>query len=96
MTVRTPRFTFRLSFSEEPDDDLGCVTPRDHPFDVIHGDTRGTKRQTQGSDQLWTGTVEPDSTRAVTITLPETTSCSAIGAICAADGRKLSNARRRQ
>ena len=48
MTVRAPRFTFRLSFSEEPHDDLGCVTPRDHPFDVIHGDTRGTKRQTQG------------------------------------------------
>ena len=91
MTVLDTTFTFTLNFSEEPDEGLSYRTLRDHAFDVANGDVRGAKRQTQGSNQHWTITVEPDSTSAVTVTLPATRNCSAVGAICTDDGRKLLN-----
>ncbi len=47
------------------------------------------RRLTQGSNIGWTITVTPDSAAAVT--LPVTTDCDADGAVCTADGRKLSN-----
>ena len=84
-------FTFSLSFSEEPEDDFSYTTLRDHAFDVTNGDIRKAQRQTSGSNQDWTITVEPDGDDDVTITLPATTSCSASGAICTEDERKLSN-----
>ena len=46
---------------------------------------------TQGSNIGWTITVTPDSAAAVTVILPVTTDCDADGAVCTADGRKLSN-----
>ena len=48
-------------------------------------------RKVQGSSQTWTITVEPSGNGAITITLPATTDCTATGAICTSDGRKLSN-----
>ena len=84
-------FTFSLTFSEEPDEDLSYRTLRDHAFDITGGDVAKARRQEQGSNRSWTIHVEPDGDDAVTIRLPATTDCSATGAICTDDGRKLSN-----
>ena len=49
------------------------------------------RRLTQGSNIGWTITVTPDSAAGVTVVLPVSTDCDADGAVCTADGRKLSN-----
>ena len=84
-------FTFTLSFSEDVGG-LGYRTLRDSGFDVTGGSVTGARRKTEGSNQHWNIKVEPDSEADVVILLPETTDCSATGAICTADGRKLSQA----
>ena len=43
------------------------------------------------SNIRWLITVEPDGDGDVSIVLPVTTGCDAIGAICTGDKRKLSN-----
>ena len=83
-------FTFDLSFSENFG--LSYVTLRDDDALLVSGgDVRRARRKTKGSNQSWTITIEPTGAGDVGITLPETTSCSATGAICADDGRKLSH-----
>ena len=83
-------FTFDLSFSENFK--LSYVTLRDDDALLINGgEVRRAQRKTQGHNQHWTITIEPTDTGDVGITLPETTSCSATGAMCAEDGRKLSH-----
>ena len=82
-------FTFTLSFSEEPE--VSYKTLRDDAFDVTNGEVRKAQRQEQGKNQRWTITVGPESTAAVTITLPATEDCSATGAICTDDDRPLSS-----
>ena len=84
-------FTFTLSFSEDVGG-LSYSTLRDSAFGVTGGSVTAAGRQTEGSNQHWNIRVEPDSEANVAITLPETTDCSATGAICAPDGRKLSQA----
>ena len=82
-------FTFDLTFSENVK--AGYERIRDDAFNVTGGDITQAQRKVQGSNQTWTITVEPDGNGAVTITLPETTDCTATGAICTSDGRILSN-----
>ena len=82
-------FTFDLTFSEEFG--ISYVTLRDDAFSVTDGEVTSARRLTQGSNIGWTITVTPDSAADVTIVLSETTDCNAEGAICTADGRKLSN-----
>ena len=82
-------FTFDLTFSEEFG--ISYVTLRDDAFSVTDGEVTSARRLTQGSNIGWTITVTPDSAADVTIVLPVTTDCNAEGAICTADGRKLSN-----
>ena len=82
-------FTFDLTFSEEFG--ISYVTLRDHAFIVTDGEVTSARRLTQGSNIGWTITVTPDSAADVTIVLPVTTDCNADGAVCTADGRKLSN-----
>ena len=82
-------FTFGLAFSEEVE--LGYVTLRDTAFAVTGGEVKTARRQQQGSNRAWNITVEPDGQGAVTITLPETTDCGAVDAICTHDGRPLSH-----
>ena len=82
-------FTFDLSFSENVS--AGYARIRDHAFDESGADIRKAERKTQGSNQYWTVTVDPDDNGAITITLPETTNCSNSGAICTDDGRKLNH-----
>ena len=82
-------FTFDLTFSEEFG--ISYVTLRDDAFSVTDGEVTSARRLTQGSNIGWTITVTPDSAADVTIVLPVTTDCNARGAVCTADGRKLSN-----
>ncbi len=82
-------FTFELRFSEELG--LSYVTLRDHAFTVTAGAVNRAKRMTRGSNIGWTITVTPSSAAAVTVVLPATTDCDAVGAVCTGDGRKLSN-----
>ena len=82
-------FTFDLTFSEEFG--ISYVTLRDDAFSVTDGEVTSARRLTQGSNIRWTITVTPDSAADVTIVLPVTTDCNANGAVCTADGRKLSN-----
>ena len=82
-------FTFDLTFSEEFG--ISYVTLRDDAFSVTDGEVTSARRLTQGSNIGWTITVTPDSAADVTIVLPVTTDCNANGAVCTADGRKLSN-----
>ena len=82
-------FTFDLSFSENVA--AGYARIRDHAFSVNGATIKKAQRKTQGSNQNWTVTVDPTDNGGVSITLPATTNCSAQGAICTADGRRLSN-----
>ena len=82
-------FTFELHFSEEFG--VSYATLRDHAFSVTGGTVSKAQRLTQGSNQGWRITVTPGSDADVTVVLPETTDCDAQGAICAGDGRMLSN-----
>ena len=83
-------FTFELTFSENFP--LSYVTLRDHAFtEDDNGPVTKAQRKVQGSNQTWIITIEPKGNGAITITLPETTDCTAEGAICTDDGRKLSN-----
>jgi len=52
---------------------------------------RGARRAAQNQNQRWIITVRPDSLVDVVVSLAATTDCSAAGAICTPDGRRLSN-----
>ena len=81
-------FTFGLLFSEEVEN-LGSATLMG-AFDVTGGTVQNALAK--GSTKAWDITVDPNSARdTVRITLPETTDCSAAGAICAAGERPLSH-----
>ena len=84
-------FTFELRFSESPADGFSYETLKDHAFRVTGGEVTKARRLEQGSNIRWEITVSPDSGGDVTIMLPITTDCTATGAICTGDGRKLSN-----
>ena len=83
-------FAVGLTFSEEPD--LSYQTLRDEALDASGGTVRKARRTQQGSNQAWEITVEPDGHGAVSLSLPETTTCRASGAICTDDDRPLSHA----
>ncbi len=82
-------FTFELTFSEALS--LSYVTLRDHAFTVSGADVKRAQRITQGSNQNWTITVEPDGWGDVAISLPGGRACTAAGGICTDDNRILSN-----
>ena len=84
-------FRFELRFSEEFASAGLRRVLKDAAFRVTNGSVREATRATPGENQRWTIGVRPDSYRAVTVELPVTTECTAEGAICASDGRPLSN-----
>ena len=81
-------FTFELRFSEEFG--ISYKTLRDHAFTVTGGTVKKAQRLEQGSNIGWRITVRSNSDGVVTIILPITEDCEALGAICTEDGRKLS------
>ncbi len=82
-------FTFDLTFSEEFG--LSYVTLKTHAFNVTGGTVENAQRTDKPSNISWRITVKPNGNGDVTLVLPVTTDCNAEGAICTADGRKLSN-----
>ena len=84
-------FTFELRFSEEPKGDFSYRTLRDHAFTVAGGEVINARRLNPPSNAGWEITVQPDADGAVTVELPVTTNCDSDGAVCAEDGRMLSN-----
>ena len=82
-------FTFELRFSEEFP--LSYKTLRDHAFTVTEGEVTRARRLERPGNIRWEITVRPSSDAPVTIVLPITEDCEAEGAICTADGRKLSS-----
>ena len=83
-------FTFKLRFSEEVE--LSYLTLLDHAFTVTGGTVDKAQRLTPGSNTGWTITATPGSDADVTLVLPETTDCSASGAVCTDGGKQLSAA----
>ena len=85
-------FTFELRFSENLNG-FSYKTLRDHAFQVTDGVVTKARRLERPSNILWQIPVKPSSESDVTIVLPATEDCAAVGAICTEDGhgRKLSN-----
>ena len=83
-------FTFELRFSENLEG-FSYRTLRDHAFTVTGGEVQEARRLVRGSNTRWETRINPTSNADVTIVLPITTVCTADGAICTGDGRKLSN-----
>ena len=84
-------FTFELLFGEEPEPDFSYKTLRDHAFTVTGGSVENARRLNKPSNIRWEITVRPNGNGQVTIILPSTTDCEAVGAICTGDGRMLFN-----
>ena len=83
------RFTFKLHFSEEVK--LSYATLRDSAFEVTAGRVVRARRQAPPSNRSWDIYVEPTSDAGVELVLPAGRACDVTGAICTADGRRLSN-----
>lgn len=81
-------FSFRIAFSEPIS--ISYRTIRDHSLSVTGGRVTGIGRVDKRSD-LWKVIVAPDSTDEVTVVLEGDRPCDVQGAICATDGRRLSN-----
>ena len=79
-----------MSFTEEPKSGFSYKILRNHAFTVTGGDVRNAARLNRPSNIGWRITVRPTTDGDVTITLPSTSDCDAVGAICTDDGRKLS------
>ena len=88
-------FRFTLTFSEHFDFSYRLL--RDAAFTVTGGRIVGAKRQRRGSNIGWEITIRP-RTRAtstetvsetVAATLPANRPCNETGALCTADGRRL-------
>jgi len=82
-------FTFELRFSE--DFYVSYKTLRDHAFEVTGGEVINARRLVHGKSRRWEITVRPSSSDAVTVELPATTDCTAAGALCTSDRRKLTS-----
>ena len=85
----TGAFTFEIRFSEQFA--LSYKTLKSHALNVTGGSVKSAQRIDKPSNIRWQITVQPDSNGDVTVVLPETTDCDDQGAICTADGRRLSN-----
>ena len=86
----TNTFTFELRFSEDVTG-LSYRTLKGSAFQVTNGSIKNARRLVRPANQRWEITVTPSNNNNISISLPSTTDCSASGAICHSDGRKLSN-----
>ena len=84
-------FTFELRFSENIKGFSYKTLKNNGAFQVTNGSIKNARRLARPANQLWEITVQPSNNNNISISLPPTTNCSASGAICDSDGRKLSN-----
>ena len=85
------QFQFELHFSEEIKISRALAVS-DTVLEVTGGTATRARRLQPPSNLGWRITIEPDTTNAaVSIVLPPTTDCDAVGAVCTEDGRPLSN-----
>ena len=84
-------FTFELRFSEDIQGLSYRTLKGNGAFRVTNGSIKNASRLVKRVSQRWEILVQPNSNSDVTITLSETQNCSAAGAVCAKDGRKLTN-----
>ena len=84
-------FTFEVRFSENIKGFSYKTLKNNGAFQVTNGRIKNASRLVKRVNQRWEIVVQPNSNSDVTITLPETQNCSAAGAVCAKDGRKLTN-----
>ena len=82
-------FTFRLIFNQEIP--LSYVTLREHSFAVTGGSVTRARRLAPPSNVGWEITVRPDSSGEVRLVLASNRACDTAGAICTAQGDRLSN-----
>ena len=82
-------FIFELHFSEEVS--LSYVTVRDSAFEVTGGRVTNAGRQSPPSNLSWYIHVQPESDADVELVLPAGRACDASGAICTANGTRLSS-----
>ena len=83
------KFTFELHFSEEFP--LSYKVLKFDAFTVSGGSVKKSQRMQKPRNIQWLVTVQPSGNGTVIVILPETADCSANGAICTEDGRKLSH-----
>ena len=83
-------FSFEIRFSEEFEG-LRLTALEAGALEVTGGRLVDVKRTTRGENRSVTARVRPASSADVTVSLAATTDCSASTAICARDGRMLSN-----
>ena len=81
------KFTVKVAFSAPV---KGKVRAAAGTIQVTGGTLKRVRRA--GGADRWALDIQPSSNAAVTLTLPATTDCTAAGAICTADGRKLGTA----
>ena len=81
-------FTVRLVFSEPVA--ISYQTLRDESLSAAGGSVEGARR-VDGRSDLWEITLKPGSDEPVTLTLAAGRACDTPGAVCTADGRRLSN-----
>ena len=81
-------FAVRIAFSEAVT--TGVAALGDHAAEVTDGAVTGARR-IDGRSDLWELSVEPASDTEVTVALPADRACDAAGALCTADGGRLSN-----
>ena len=84
-------FTFELRFSEDLTGFSYKTLKYNGAFTVTNGSIKNARRLARPANQRWEITVQPSNNKNISISLPPTTNCSASGAICHSDGRKLSN-----
>ena len=82
-------FTFRTYFTESVS--IDAATLRDHGFVVTGGSVVAAEALSRSNNRIWEITVAPTSTDDVAVALPAGQVCETEGAICTADGRRLSN-----
>ena len=82
-------FKFALLFNQEVD--LSYRDMRDHVLQIREGTVENVRRLEPPSDRSWEYTVRPNSDTDMTIVLPVTSDCAAVGAVCTEDGKRLSN-----
>ena len=82
-------FKFALLFNQEVDGSYRDM--RDHVLQISEGTVTNTRRLEPPSDRSWEYTVRPNADTDMTIVLPVTSDCAAVGAVCTEDGKRLSN-----